>query len=139
MLVLFFKVGYNKEMKFIKQNFYKLFLITFLVILPVISFAQDSSPSEPVTPARLKNPLGTTTSIPALIQKILINVLHLGIPVVALAIIYCGFLFVAARGNPEKLKKAKEALLYTLIGAAILLGAWTIATLISTTVTSLGK
>ena len=56
---------------------------------------------------------------------------------VALAIIYCGFLFVSARGNTEKLTKAKEALLYTVIGAAILLGSWAIAIMISETVLSL--
>ena len=56
---------------------------------------------------------------------------------VALAIIYSGFLFVAARGNSEKLTKAKDTLLYTIIGAAILLGAWAIATMISSTVLAL--
>jgi hypothetical protein len=54
-----------------------------------------------------------------------------------LAIIYSGFLFVFARGNSEKLGKAKDALLYTLIGAAILLGSWAIAEMIQATVTGL--
>jgi len=80
------------------------------------------------------NPIPSVTSVPGLIQTILQGVLKIGIPIVALAIIYCGFLFVFARGNSEKLTKAKDALLYTLIGAAILLGAWAIATMISTTV-----
>jgi hypothetical protein len=56
-----------------------------------------------------------------------------------LAIIYCGFLFVKAIGKPEEIKKAKDALLYTVIGAAILLGAWTIAQLISDTIIEIGK
>jgi len=58
---------------------------------------------------------------------------------VALAVIYSGFLFVFARGNSEKLGKAKDALLYTLIGAAILLGSWAIAEMIQATVTGLGS
>jgi len=45
---------------------------------------------------------------------------------------------VTARGNPESLKKAKDALLYSVLGAAILLGAWAIAQLISDTVLKLG-
>ena len=61
-------------------------------------------------------------------------VLFIGVPIVALAIIYSGFLFVTASGNSEKLKKAKSALLYTLIGAALLLGSLVIANSIKGTV-----
>ena len=46
-------------------------------------------------------------------------------------------MFVFARGNSEKITKAKDALIYTVIGAAILLGAWAIALLISETVLAL--
>ncbi len=87
----------------------------------------------------LTNPLGNNiNSVPEFIKILLTGVLKIGIPVVALAVIYCGFLFVQARGKPEELKKAKDALLYTLIGAAILLGSWAIAEMISATVTGLG-
>ena len=87
----------------------------------------------------LNNPLGPNgiDSVPKFIQVLLEGVLRIGIPIVALAIIYCGFLFVSARGNSEKLGKAKDALLYTLIGAAILIGSWAIAQLISDTVLAL--
>ena len=83
------------------------------------------------------NPISNATTIPDFIQTLLEGALKVGMPIIALAIIYCGFLFVAARGNSEKLGKAKDALLYTLIGAAVLLGSWAIATLISNTVLSL--
>ena len=87
----------------------------------------------------LNNPLGPNgpNSIPKFIEVLLTGLLQVGIPLVALAVIYCGFLFVSARGNSEKLSKAKSALLYTLIGAAILLGSWAIAQLISSTITGL--
>ena len=58
----------------------------------------------------------------------------IGVPIIALAIIYAGFLFVTAQGNSEKLTKAKKTLLYTLIGAALLLGAVVIAEAIKGTV-----
>lgn len=126
-------------MKFINKNLaISLPLIVLSVfavlvfIMPVVSLAQTQEPG------KIHNPLGKTTSIPALIKSTLEGALVIGIPVVALAIIYCGFLFVFAMGNPEKLKKAKDALLYTLIGAAVLLGAWAIANLIVTTVKGLG-
>ncbi len=123
---------------FIKKNWQKLTLLAFISILPVISLAVDeNTPSNPNTQGKIINPLGTTSTLPALIQKILEGMLKIGIPIVALAIIYCGFLFVFARGNSEKITHAKDALLYTMIGAAILLGAWAIAQMISATVLAL--
>ena len=86
---------------------------------------------------KIDNPIPNITSLPQLIKTILEGVLKIGIPVIALAIIYSGFLFVQARGNPGEIEKAKNSLVYTLIGAAILLGAWAIAQLISETVLSL--
>lgn len=84
---------------------------------------------------KIDNPLGPKiTDIPSFIQEVIVIVLTVGIPIIALAIIYTGFLFVEAQGNPEKLTKAKKALLYTLIGGALLLGAFVIANAIGKTV-----
>jgi hypothetical protein len=75
----------------------------------------------------IKNPLSSTFSdIPSFIKGVLKAVLIIGIPIITLAIIYSGFLFVTAQGNSEQLKKAKKAILYTLIGAALLLGSMVI-------------
>lgn len=115
-------------MKFIKKYISKLLFATFLTFAPVVSLAQT----------KIENPLSVDT-VNEFIRILLEGILKIGIPIVALAIIYCGFLFVSATGNSEKIKKAKEALLYTLIGAAILLGAWALAKLIAETVLSIGK
>ena len=83
----------------------------------------------------IKNPLGDNiTDIPSFITTILNFVLFIAVPIIALAIIYTGFLFVTAQGNSEKLKKAKTTLLYTIIGAALLLGSYVIAQAIKGTV-----
>jgi beta-lactamase regulating signal transducer with metallopeptidase domain len=88
----------------------------------------------------IENPLGNSvTDLPSFIEKILGFVLVVGVPIVTLAIIYAGFLFVIARGNPEELTKAKKTLLYTLIGAALLLGSFIIAKAIQGTVVELSK
>lgn len=122
-------------MNFIKKNWHKIFLLAFSFFVPILSFAQEvCDPSK----GKVCNPIPKVTSIPGLIQLFLMGALQIGIPVVALAIIYSGFLFVFARGNSEKLGKAKDALLYSVIGAAILLGSWAIAKLIAVTVTTLG-
>ena len=119
-------------MKLIKKNLYKT-LLTLSFFAPAISLAAADCP-----PGKICNPLGgETDTVPEFIKVLLDGVLLVGLPVVTLAVIYCGFLFVAARGNSEKLGKAKDALLYTLIGAAILLGSWSIAQLISETVQKL--
>jgi hypothetical protein len=84
----------------------------------------------------LNNPLGDigVDNIPKLIEKILELVVLIGTPVVALFIIWSGFLFVSAQGNPTKLTTARTTLMYTLIGAALVLGATVIAKAIGGTI-----
>lgn len=85
----------------------------------------------------LENPLKNIDSIEELISIILNLVWKIGVWILAGFIIYTGFLFVSARGNPAKIKEAGEALKYTLIGGLILLGAWVIAEAIIGTVEAL--
>jgi hypothetical protein len=89
----------------------------------------------------IRNPLGDVhiNSIPDFIAEVIKTVLLLAIPVIVLAIIYAGFLFVTAQGNSEKLGKAKKVLLYTLVGAAIILGSFVIANAIKGTVEDIGS
>jgi len=127
------------KMNYLKKNLLKIVLVAFVLALPVLSLAQiitDPNPP-PTAPVKIVNPLKNAETINGLIKTILEGVIKIGIPIIALAIIYCGFLFVSARGKPESLKKAKDTLIYTLIGAAILLGSWAIAQLISETVLAL--
>ena len=137
----------------IKKNLNKIVLAVFIFAWPALSFADycttnpsaaccTTNPSScPTTTTTgnvtINNPLTNTPTLTDLIHNILIGAIKIGMPIIVLAIIYCGFLFVAARGNSEKLSDAKRALTYTLIGAAILLGSWAIATLITSTVQAL--
>lgn len=74
-------------------------------------------------------------SIPGLLKAIIKNILlPIGGVVAAIMIMYAGFLFVTARGEPAKITQAKTALLYAVIGTAILLGAWTISEAIQGTI-----
>ncbi len=61
----------------------------------------------------------------------------IGTPLVALAIIFAGFMLVAAQGNPEKLQKARQALLWAVVGGAVLLGSYVLAQAIGGTVEQL--
>lgn len=87
---------------------------------------------------KLENPINAN-SIDELVAKI-IKILNLiAVPIVALFLIYSGFLFVKAQGNPADLKKAKDTLLWTVVGAAILLGSYVLAEAISGTIGELQK
>ena len=135
---------YNKMVNFFKKNLSKnlpwIVAVVLFSTLPIISLAQGTSnfPArcDPSKSGKICNPIDAD-SLSGLLKTILEGALKIGMPLIALAVIYSGFLFVSARGNPEKLTKAKDALLWTLVGAAILLGSWAIAELISETVLSL--
>jgi hypothetical protein len=127
---------YNTYMTFLRKNLMLLILIVFVSLMPVVSvYAIVDPPCNP-SGGKICNPIATDT-ITDFIENLLTNVIRIGIPIIALAVIYSGFLFVFARGNPEKITEAKSALLYTLIGAVLLLGSWAIAQLISETVSAL--
>ncbi len=138
-LGLVFKMLYNTIMIFLKKNLNKLVLLFYILVMTPVFLVLANGETCP--PGTICNPLAGNgvNTLPQLIQIILVGAIKIGTPIVALAIIYCGFLFVFARGNSEKLTKAKDALLYTLIGAAILLGAWAIATMIQVTIVGLGS
>ena len=89
------------------------------------------------TRGAITNPLGPIDTISDLITKILEIVVQIGLPVIALAIVYTGFLFIKARGNDAELTKAKETLWWIVIGAAVILGAFVIQATIKGTIDSL--
>ncbi len=87
---------------------------------------------------KLDNPLGDTDSLPALLGKILDAAVIILTPLVVLMLVYSGFLFVKAQGNPEGLGEAKKTLMYVLIGAAIVLCAKGLSIFVQSTITCLG-
>jgi len=84
------------------------------------------------------NPLGNTTSLCGLLKKLFEAVVAIAIPVAVLFIIWSGFQFVLAQGNPKKLQTARRNFYYTLMGIAIFLGAWLLATIIAATINAVG-
>ncbi|ETB63835.1 TPA: hypothetical protein DIC38_02145 [Candidatus Nomurabacteria bacterium] len=112
-----------------------IFIIGFSIMLPFVFVGASGIGSGVSISTGIENPLGDKINdIPSLIEQIVEIVLVVGIPIIALAIIYTGFLFIKAQGAPEEINKAKQALLYTLIGAILLLGAFVISKAIVKTV-----
>jgi len=119
---------------------YSHIIILIILMIPILFVSAeggtgDGGGTSTNVTVKIENPLDSgIETLPDFIEAVIKIVLIVGIPIVALAIIYTGFLFVSAQGNPEKLTKAKKALVYTLIGAVLLLGAFVIANAISETV-----
>jgi len=86
--------------------------------------------------AGIDNPIGAG-SIQEFIQAVLDVVVQIGIPIAVLFVVYSGFLFVTAQGNPDKIKTAKSAFMWGIIGATVLIGANVLVDLIVGTVNQL--
>ena len=118
-------------------------LAIFLFLLfPFFSVVQAQQPVVPVNtfnaspnPSKLENPLGdSNSSLTTFANSVVDAVVTVGLPIAALMIVYSGFLFVKARGNPSELEEAKRAFLYAIIGIAIILGAKVLSGVIKGTV-----
>ena len=107
-------------------------LAAWVVTLPAFVHAADTTCQS----GRLCNPL-RFPSIETFIQGVLQAIVLIGVPVITLFIVYAGFKFVLARGKPGEISKAKDNFVWVILGAALILGAWVLATLIGGTVSQL--
>lgn len=121
-----------------------MYVIVFIIILyPIFVFALDTTPPPPPTTSSnidIPNPLksGVGDNLMSLIVSILeIIVLPIAVVFVVIWIIYAGLKYVTAQGNPAKISEAHKTLLWSLIGAGILLGAVGISEVVQNTVTGL--
>lgn len=87
--------------------------------------------------AVLENPL-KAQSLSDFLRDLFRAIVKIGLPIVALFIVWAGFLFVKARGNAGELTTAKKNLFYVVIGTTVFLGAWVIAEMIAATLRQLG-
>ncbi|MDR3571561.1 MAG: pilin [Candidatus Pacebacteria bacterium] len=94
----------------------------FVALSPLVAFADQT----------LSNP-AKVPDLQTFIADFLKAVVQISLPILTLFIVYSGFLFVFARGNEEKLGKAKQNFMYVILGAILILGAWVLATLIAST------
>lgn len=108
-----------------------------LMLVPIISLADqhnsigDGSSSLGVS---FQNPFGNTiTSIPQFIGALVDLLINFGGVLVVFFLILSGFMFVLAVGRPEKISKARKVLMWTLIGAVVLIGSRVIAEVIRAT------
>lgn len=101
--------------------------------------AAGTDPSGSGVHTTIPNPFHNAgDTLPALFAAIIDKILlPIGAMVAVISFILAGFKFVTAQGNETKIKEARSALLHTAIGTVLLLGAWTIAKVIETTIKAL--
>jgi len=99
-----------------------------------VSFAAEGGGNP--TSVGISNPI-TSPSITAFLGVALKSLVNILIPFIVIAYIVVGLMFITARGAPDKLKIAKAALLYVSVGTAIVLGAWVLTEMISSTITAI--
>ena len=110
----------------INTAFLSLSLASFFAFVPQYALAQSITIDNPTSFANFAD----------FVEAILDVIVQIGVPIAAIFIIYSGFLFVTARGNETKLEEAKKALLWTVVGTAVLLGSWVLAIAVSDIVAS---
>lgn len=124
-----------------------IFLMFFIIadFRPIVLYAELDNEGGNInntnnTIITLDNPLGDRiNNLPAFIYMLLGIVFRIGAVISVLALMYVGFMFVTARGDPTKLETARNAFLYTVIGIAVLLGGVLIASVIQNTVGELAQ
>ena len=109
----------------------KYILLTSAFLIIPLSFVNGGSTTG------IDNPLNAS-SIQGLIDSIIKIMIEIGTPIAILFLIYAGFLYVKAMGKPAEVTKAHQALLWTLVGIAVLLGASILAKIIAGTISQLG-
>lgn len=90
-----------------------------------------------VTAQYFTNPIQAST-LDGFLLQLLDVVIVIGTIAVVFFIILAGFKYVTARGDEKQISSAHQTLTWTIVGAAIVLGARVIATAIQATVNQLG-
>jgi|SRR3989344_5823039 len=129
-------------MKTFKNVSIQLLILSFLIV-PIFVLAQPEPTTPPVTiPIDIPNPFNCGGATPCTLMTLITSILNnVVMPVAAVAvviwIVWAGFTFLTAQGKPAEIEKAKGRLLWSLIGAGILLGAAGISSVVQNTIGAL--
>lgn len=102
----------------------------------VVSGAGSSGGGNQLVDAQIQNPI-VYDNFYDFVAAIIDTAVKILMPFVVLMFVFAGFLFVKAQGNETELTAAKKTLGYSIVGAFILLGAWSFAQIIGTTITAI--
>jgi len=104
-------------------------MVLWVLALPTEAQTTNKGLASPLNP--------NLSSVPTFIEAFLKAIIQVALPIIAVFIVVSGFMFVWARGNPERLKTAKRNFVYVIAGAILMLSGWVIATLVLGTISQL--
>ncbi len=114
-----------------------IFIVLSALFTGTLVFAQGGGTGGSLTVSTpLQNPIKFNT-FSAFVDAVITAAVTILMPFVILAFVWSGFLFVKAQGKPEEIETAKKAIIWSVIGAFILLGSWGFAQIIGETVRSI--
>lgn len=103
----------------------RILTLSIFLLTPLMAFAE----------ARLQNPVARIMEPGNLIDILVAIFQFLGGPIVVVGLIYAGFKLVTAQGDEHALTEGKRALVWVVVGAAIILGATLLADIVGNTFT----
>lgn len=104
--------------------------------LPALILMRFFTVPAPLYAAVLENPI-TDDTLYCFLVHILEAFVMVVFPILVLALVYAGYQFVAAQGNPSELTKARMYFVWCAVGALVILGAQTLAFAIEGTVSDI--
>ena len=104
----------NKKIFFLISLLALIFFILPVILGPKSLAASDGSFFQFPNPLKIK-------TVGELIEAIIKWLFWIALPLSVIFILYAAYLFITSGGKPEIIKKAKNTLIYTLIGVAIIL------------------
>ena len=70
---------------------------------------------------RFDSPLGNYANFQDILNRVIDGLLILATPVVVIMILWAGYQFIVSGGSPDKVTKARQTILWTVVGYGILL------------------
>ena len=101
----------------------KKIILVFISFVPYSIFAISNYNEKAWNKVKLDNPSPIDGSLKEMFRSIIEGLIQLMIPLLVLGLVYAGFLLIKAQGKKGELQKAKNAVMYVLIGIAIILSA----------------
>lgn len=88
-------------------------------------------PGEGTIPIKIKNPLKGVGSFEKILDAVASFLLTTSIPLLTVVILLGGFFILTAAGNPDRLRRGKQIILWGVVGFVIILVAGGVSTLVS--------
>lgn len=108
----------------------KIYTLTLIYTLPIFASAATNGVVTP--PLKFTDLNQVVVAVVGVVQVLLIMA-------TVLYLLYAGLMFVVAKGEPEKISKAKNALLWGMVGAGLVISAQVLVRAIESSVNSIFK